>query len=88
MHVAFKVSTLAELGSFYARVLEGNIPIKFLTDHGVSFALYFDDPDGNMIEFYWPTGHSSRSQPLQPSMEPLDLSQSGTALLETVAATL
>jgi quercetin dioxygenase-like cupin family protein/catechol-2,3-dioxygenase len=83
-HVAFKVSSLAELRSFYSRVVERNIPIKFLANHGVSFAFYFDDPDGNMIEVYWPTGELSRS--LQPQMEPLDLSQPDKALLEKIAA--
>jgi len=28
-HIAFKVSSLAELRSFHARVVEKNIPIKF-----------------------------------------------------------
>src|SRR5215469_16068929 len=83
-HVAFKVSSLAELRSFYARVVERNTPIKFLANHGVSFAFYFDDPDGNMIEVYWPTGELSRS--LQPQMEPLDLSQPDEALLEKILA--
>src|SRR5215471_8183548 len=83
-HVAFKVSSLAELRSFYARVVERKVPIKFLANHGVSFAFYFDDPDGNMIEVYWPTGELSRS--LQPQMEPLDLSQPDGALLEKIAA--
>jgi len=81
-HVAFKVSSLAELRSFYERVVERNIPIKFLANHGVSFAFYFDDPDGNMIEVYWPTGELSRS--IQPQMEPLDLSQPDEALLEEI----
>jgi len=36
------------------------IPTKFLGNYGVSFAFYFDDPDGNMIEVYWPTGERSR----------------------------
>ncbi len=84
-HVAFKVSSLAELRSCYARVVERNIPIKFLANHGVSFAFYFDDPDGNMIEVYWPTGELRRS--LQPQMEPLDLSQPDEALLAKIAAT-
>jgi catechol-2,3-dioxygenase len=53
---AFKVSSLAEFRSFHARVVEKSIPIKFVFNHGVSFAFYFDDPDGNMIEVYWPTG--------------------------------
>jgi catechol-2,3-dioxygenase len=82
-HVAFKVSSLAELRSFYARVVDRNIPIKLLANHGVSFAFYFDDPDGNMIEVYWPTGDLSRS--LQPQLEPLDLSQPDEALLEKIA---
>ena len=43
-HVAFKVSSLAELRSFYVRVVERNIPIKFLANHGVSFAFYFRRP--------------------------------------------
>ena len=83
-HIAFKVSSLAELRSFYARVVERNIPIKFLANHGVSFAFYFDDPDGNMIEVYWPTGELSRS--LQPQIEPLDLSEPDEPLLEKIAA--
>jgi len=79
-HIAFKVSSIAELRAFYARVVERNISIKFLANHGVSFAFYFDDPDGNMIEVYWPTGDLSRS--LQPQMGPLDLSQPDDALLK------
>jgi quercetin dioxygenase-like cupin family protein/catechol 2,3-dioxygenase-like lactoylglutathione lyase family enzyme len=86
-HVAFKVSSLAELRSFHARVVEKNIPIKFAANHGVSFAFYFDDPDGNMIEVYWPTGCLSRRQPLQPYMEPLDLSQPEEVLLENMTPT-
>ena len=78
-HVAFKVSSLAELRSFHARVVEKNIPIKLAFNHRVSFAFYFDDPDGNMIEVYWPTGDLSRRQ---PHAEPLDLSQPDEVLLE------
>jgi len=77
-HVAFKVSSLAEFRSFHARVVEKNIPIKFLANHRVSFAFYFDDPDGNMIEVYWPTGDMSRRQ---PHAELLDLSQPDEVLL-------
>src|SRR5436305_7097312 len=36
-HVAFKVSSLAEFRSFHARVVERNIPIKFLANHHTSF---------------------------------------------------
>src|SRR5215472_10788928 len=81
-HIAFKVSSLTELRALYKRVVERNIPIKFAANHGVSFAFYFDDPDGNMIEVYWPTGDLSR--PLQPYMESLDFSQSDEALLRKI----
>jgi catechol-2,3-dioxygenase len=64
--------------------VDRNIPIKFLANHGVSFAFYFNDPDGNMIEVYWPTGDLSRRQ---PEMEPLDLSQPDETLLEKITAT-
>ena len=80
-HIAFKVSSLAELRSFHARVVEKNIPIKFKFNHRASFAFYFDDPDGNMIEVYWPTGDLSWRQ---PQAEPLDLSQPDEELLEKI----
>jgi catechol-2,3-dioxygenase len=80
-HVAFKVSSLAELRSFHARVMERQIPIKIAFNHGVSFAFYFDDPDGHMIEVYWPTGDLSY---VQPVAEPLDLTQPDEVLLRQV----
>jgi len=84
-HIAFKVSSLAEFRSFHARVVEMNIPIKFVFNHRVSFSFYFDDPDGNMVEIYWPTGDLSQRPPYA---EPLDLSQPDEALLEKVTATI
>ena len=83
-HIAFKVSSLADLRSFHARVLEKNIPIKFVFTHRESFAFYFDDPDGYMIEVYWTTGDLSWKQ---PQVEPLDLSQPDEVLLKNIKAT-
>src|SRR5262249_13965925 len=37
VHIAFKVSSLAEFRSFYARVVEKKIPIKFVLNHRVAF---------------------------------------------------
>ena len=82
-HVAFKVSTLEELRALHARVLARGLAIKLAFNHGVSFAFYFDDPDGNMIEVYWPTG--ALKQYRQPYAEPLDLSQPDEVLLAQVA---
>jgi hypothetical protein len=61
--------------------VEKKIPIKFVVNHHESFAFYFDDPDGNMIEVYWPTGDLSWRQPYK---EPLDLSQPDETLLEKI----
>jgi catechol-2,3-dioxygenase len=83
-HIACKVSSLAELRSFHARVVEKKIPIKFVFNHHESFAFYFEDPDGNVIEIYWPTGDLSQRQPYA---EPLDLSQPDEKLLEKITAT-
>ena len=54
------------------------------SNHRVSFSLYFDDPDGNMIEVYWPTGDLRWRQPYA---EPRDLSQPDEVLLEKITAT-
>jgi hypothetical protein len=81
-HVAFKVASLEEFRTMYARVLERKIAVKFAFNHGVSFAFYFDDPDGNMIEVYWPTGALDYPQPY---VEPLDLTKSDEELLEQLA---
>jgi catechol-2,3-dioxygenase len=82
VHLAFKVSSLAEFRSFHARIVEKSIPIKFMFNHGASFAFYFDDPDGNMIEVYWPTGDHRL---MQPQLFPLDLSQPDEVLLQKLA---
>jgi catechol-2,3-dioxygenase len=84
-HIAFKVCSLAELRSFHARVVEKNIRIKSVFNHRVSFAFYFDDPDGNMIEVYWPTGDLSWRQ---PQAEPLDMSQPDEVLLQQLEGSL
>ena len=81
-HIAFKVSSLAELRSLHARVVQRGLPIKFAFNHRVSFAFYFDDPDGNTIEVYWPTGDLRLKQ---PQVFSLDLSQPDEVLLRQLA---
>jgi catechol-2,3-dioxygenase len=81
-HIAFKVSSLAEFRSFHARVVEKNIPIKSVFNHRVSFAFYFDDPDGNTVEVYWPTGDLRLKQ---PQAVPLDLSKPDKVLFQQLA---
>ena len=33
--------------------MKANYPLTGASDHGVSEALYLDDPDGNGVELYW-----------------------------------
>ncbi|HEY7875701.1 MAG TPA: VOC family protein [Actinomycetota bacterium] len=51
-HVAIRFPGKAELGDALARLVSAGFEIG-AGDHGVSEALYIDDPDGNGIELYY-----------------------------------
>ena len=51
-HVAFLYPDRPALAQALARVLDAGIDLTGAADHGVSEAIYFDDPDGNGIEIY------------------------------------
>jgi catechol-2,3-dioxygenase len=80
-HLAFKVASLADLRALYRQVVARGLSIKLTFNHGCSLAFYFDDPEGNMIEVYWPTGLHNR----QPYGDPLDLDASDADLIAEVA---
>ena len=80
-HTAFKVASLADLRAFYQRVIGRGVPVRMAFNHGVSLAFYFDDPEGRLVEVYWPTGVACR----QPHGDPLDLTLSEEALRRDVA---
>jgi len=80
-HLAFKVASLADLRALYHQVVARGIPIKLTMVHGRSLAFYFDDPDGNMIEVYWPTDLRHR----HPDGERLDLDAPEDDLIAQVA---
>jgi len=81
-HTAFKVVSLGDLREFYAHVIGLGIPIKFQLNHGVSLSFYFEDPEGNIIEIYWPTGLVYG----QPYAHGIDLSSSEEDLLGDIKA--
>jgi len=80
-HTAFKVGSLAHLRAMYQRILGRGVQVKMAFNHGVSIAFYFEDPEGHLIEVYWPTGARRR----QPYGEPIDLTLSEEALRRDVA---
>ena len=51
-HFAIRVPDRPALARTLKRVVEAGIRIG-ASDHGVSEAIYFEDPDGNGIEVYW-----------------------------------
>ncbi|MCF3973235.1 VOC family protein [Paracoccus salsus] len=51
-HTAFLLPDRADLGRWLRHVARGGIRLTGASDHGVSEALYLDDPEGNGIEVY------------------------------------
>ena len=52
-HTAILFPTRKDLAIALKRLLDANYPLTGAADHGVSEALYMDDPDGNGVELYW-----------------------------------
>lgn len=85
-HSAFLYPDRVALGRVLARIVAAGISLTGAADHGVSEAIYLNDPDGNGVELYrdraveeWPLdakGHVSMGN------APLDLQ----ALLDEAAA--
>lgn len=52
-HTAIVYPTRRDLAVILDRLLQANYPLTGSADHGVSEALYLNDPDGNGVELYW-----------------------------------
>jgi catechol 2,3-dioxygenase len=52
-HTAIVYPTRKDLAIIYARLKENGYHLSGASDHGVSEALYLNDPDGNGVELYW-----------------------------------
>lgn len=52
-HVAILYPTRKDLADALQRLIQAGIPLTGASDHGVSQALYLNDPDGNGVELYW-----------------------------------
>ena len=52
-HTAIVYPTRRDLAVALQRLLDAKYPITGASDHGVSEALYLDDPDKNGVELYW-----------------------------------
>jgi catechol 2,3-dioxygenase len=76
-HTAIRYPTRQALAKALRRVVEAGVPLSGASDHGVSEAIYLNDPDRNGIELYWDRPREQwRRDPdgnLVMVTEPLDL---------------
>lgn len=52
-HTAIVYPERKDLAKIFRRLRTAGYPLTGASDHGVSEALYLDDPDGNGVELYW-----------------------------------
>jgi catechol 2,3-dioxygenase len=78
-HTAILYPTRRDLAIVLKRLLDASYPLTGTADHGVSEAIYLDDPDGNGVELYydrpreaWPLDAEGN---LQMVTEPLNVNE-------------
>ncbi len=78
-HTAILYPTRKDLAIVLKRLLDAGYPLTGTADHGVSEAIYLDDPDGNGVELYydrpreaWPLDAEGN---LQMITEPLNVDE-------------
>jgi catechol 2,3-dioxygenase len=52
-HAAIRYPTRRALATALRQLIDAGVPLTGASDHGVSEALYLNDPDGNGLELYW-----------------------------------
>lgn len=52
-HTAILYPTRKDLATILKRLMDAKYPLTGASDHGVSEALYLNDPDQNGVELYW-----------------------------------
>jgi catechol 2,3-dioxygenase len=76
-HTAILFPGRKDLARIFLRLREAHYPLTGASDHGVSEALYLDDPDQNGVELYWDRPRDQWPSKADGSLEmytrPLDL---------------
>lgn len=78
--VAFRCESLSDVIGFWRRLVEHDANIIYTSTHGNAISCYFQDPDGNTLEVYWPTGLEAR----QGFLISLDFTQPEEQLMRQV----
>jgi catechol 2,3-dioxygenase len=76
-HTAILYPTRKDLAIALKRLVDAKYPLTGASDHGVSEAIYLDDPDRNGVELYWDKPKDQwpydQNGKLQMVSDPLDL---------------
>ena len=72
-HFSFELGSFEQLRRAYARFKETGTPFHHAVDHGVTLSLYFNDPDGNLMEVYHDVPRAEYLDPLVPFTGPGEL---------------
>jgi catechol-2,3-dioxygenase len=78
--ISFRCASLGDVKEFYRTFVERQVPIERVWTHGNTVSIYFQDPDGNSVEVYWPTGIDVP----QPFGKPMDLTKSDEEIVAQV----
>ena len=64
-HVAWQVEREDDLRAFHDSLVARGVPVRSAMDHGANLSVYFEDPDGHMLEVTyekpretWPAGRN------------------------------
>ena len=52
-HFAWQMNSIEDLESLFLKLQREHVEILDIGDHGISFGIYFADPDGNQIEVFY-----------------------------------
>lgn len=91
-HAALLLPSAPSLGGWMRLAASRGVEFDGFSDHGVSEALYFSDPDGNGLEFYadrprgqWPYQNGKLAMITRPLALPQLLAQAGVPSEEPLA---
>ena len=76
--ISFRCASVADVKEFYRVFVENHVPINRCVSHGNTVSIYAEDPDGNSVEVYWPTGVDVP----QPFGKLMDLSKSEAEIMQ------
>jgi catechol-2,3-dioxygenase len=68
-HFGLKVASPADLLAYYQEVKARGLKMGPLYNHGFALSLFFQDPEGNLLEVYWPTGREDFAPPVFTPLE-------------------